>query len=176
MGKIQIFGMVFPILLLFLMTDFVCHSDETAKNSANVADSAGTVAQDTTHKPGSAQNPAEDRLSAADTKEPASIKLNITRIVGTIRSVVILDTINFKISAHIDTASAIGEMPSFAETGSDLMLIPRYIVDSNGNIDDNNQRNKRLSSLRDLKTGSHFRGSVVRNAINGWAIVDADTL
>jgi hypothetical protein len=169
--KAQGISLMCALAMTMVISGFVCRSGDALKDSDGthvaVVQQPATAAQtaDTTIKP------------AADTlrnDHPTTIKANISHITATVKSVVIVDTVNFHATVHIDSSSAIGEMASFAEPGAEISLSPRYFLEANGSIDIANDRNKRLVSLRSLSAGAMIHGKIVRTLNGIWEIVDLD--
>ena len=166
-----------PLFILCFLCGLACRSGETSRDNAVIPDTLRPVPvadisqADTAQKTPDRQNPVIEA-----SPQPTTFKANLSRIAGTVKSVALIDTFYFRLSARIDSATAIGEMPSFAEPGSEVTLAPQYINDSNGSVDVANERNKRLLYLRSLKEGAHFHGKIVRQPVGAWTIVDTDTL
>jgi hypothetical protein len=161
--------------LVILLNGFGCKNSEAVRNAR--------APNDTLDPPPSAAAQAADTIkqSAADTLPPAqhgipvtAMKPNISRVTATVKSIVIIDTVDYRISAHIDSSAAIGDMPGFAEPGAEIALTPRFILEAHGLVNISNERNKRLYFLRSLKEGAVFNGKIVRQPNGDWEIVDIE--
>jgi len=165
------------LISVIIQCGFVCQSSDTSRDGGMTTDTLNQSVATAKQQADVSQKPAVRTIPEPQTtRTPTTIKPNITRIMGTVKSMVMKDTVDFSISAHIDSAAAIGEMPSFAEPGSDVVLVPRYIFDASGFVDISNDRNQRLFRLRTLKEGSRFHGKIARQPNGDWTIVDADTI
>jgi hypothetical protein len=171
-GKILL---MYLFVLVILLNGLVCRSNEAVRNTG--------APNDTLDPPPSAAAQAADtiKLSAADSLPPVqhgfpvtAMKPNISRVTATVKSIVIIDTVDYRITAHIDSSAAIGDMPVFAEPGAEIALTPRYVKEAHGVVNIANERNKRLYSLRSLKEGAVFHGKIVRQPNGDWEIVDID--
>ena len=159
------------LAIAMVLTGFVCRSGDAVKNNDATSTAVDQQPASAVQTAGTTVKPAADTLRSV---HPTTIKANISHITATVKSVVIVDTVNFHVTVHIDSSSAIGEMASFAEPGAEISLSPRYFLEANGSIDFANERNKRLSSLRSLGEGAMIHCKIVRMLNGNWEIVDLD--
>ncbi len=165
---------LYSFLLLLLFGGYLCtNTDAVRKNapSGTTGDprSVGLASADS-----SATITPEKSADTLLASQVTTIQANISHIVATVKGVVILDTVDYRITVHVDSSSAIGGLANFAEPGADITLSPRYFAAADGTVDITNDRNKRLYSLRSLQTGASVRGKVVRQPNGNWEIADLD--
>jgi hypothetical protein len=166
---------LYLFVLVMLLNGFVCKNSETVRNAGTPNDTLDPQPITAAQAADTIKRSAADTLSATRPGFPAiAMKANISRVTATVKSIVIIDTVDFRISAHIDSSSAIGDMPVFAEPGAEIALTPRYVMEARGVVNISNERNKRLYSLRSLKEGAVFHGKIVRQSNGNWEIVDID--
>lgn len=151
------------IFLLIFTTYGGCQSQKTAQKSEEQSSVQQEVRQDTAKKAVVPSSPM-----------PTAIKQNLTAVGVLVESVVLLDSINYKISFVVNTAIPHGGFESIAEVGQRITASPSYVVSEDGTIDMNNERNKRLFNLREAVSNDIFIGKISLTDKHGWVIVDVD--
>lgn len=104
--------------------------------------------------------------------QKATIKPNASRVTGIISSLELIDSVRFSVSFQVDSSGPAGSMESFAEAGQQLVATPQFVLDGQGLIDMNNERNQKLMGVRNTKPGDVFVGKIVLAPNGKWVIVD----
>lgn len=159
---------IIPLLLvIFSLSFFNCHTKNAVhKDTIGTARPADTTA--VTIKP-------PDDAAHQNAAGAQIIQANISRVIGTVKKVDLLDSLYYRITIAIDSSFAMGDQASLAERGQEVTVTPRFVEDVRGGVDTTNERNKRLLSLRSLSTASPFRGKISLLGQGKWIVVDIDT-
>jgi len=152
------------VVFAFVLTGFVCKSGDTVKQTTSLP------------KPGTDSTTVPQPNVAPIVENRTALKANATRVVGVLSKIDTVDNLNFRVTIHVDSVFAIGEMPSLADAGQDLSAHPKFIRDLHGLVDITNERNRRLLTLRHKPAGAPFRGIVSMQTAGFWAIMETDSL
>ncbi len=101
---------------------------------------------------------------------PTVSRLNEITLSATIQSVTIIDSVDFAVSARIDTSvSTEGEAVA---PGQIIELHPAYVVPDSSRIDVKSGRNKELYGIRTRAPGSVLKGTAYLDAHQRWMLTD----
>jgi hypothetical protein len=153
------------IIILFMFSSYGgCQSPRTTQKEGKQTDIQQEAVRDTI-EPVVMQKPPM----------PTAIKPNLTLIGAVVDSVVVTDSINYKIFFYVNTAIPEGGLESIAEANQRISAVASYVVGEDGRIDMNHERNKRLFRLREAVEGDVFIGKISLTDKHGWVIVDVES-
>ncbi len=104
------------------------------------------------------------------TGAPTVSRVNEITFSATIQSVRIIDSVDFAVSARVDTSSSTeGEALTPGQT---IELHPAYVRPDSSRIDLKAGRNSKLYGIRSLAPGSVLRGTAYLDAHQRWMLTD----
>lgn len=95
-------------------------------------------------------------------------------IVACVDSLNMIDSLSFSLSLSIIDVKHREGMESLAEGGQALTARPQFVLDSSGRPEPEDERNKRLLSLRSVQQGDTIRATISLNPSAGWVILNTD--
>ena len=102
---------------------------------------------------------------------PTTIKSNMTTVEAVVDTVLILDSLHYKIKLMISTVIPEGGYESLAENNQTISAIPGYVLNETGVADMNDQRNQGLFRLRDAHHQEPIKGKISLTEKQGWVLV-----
>jgi len=115
-----------------------------------------------------------DSTKSAVHSGPSAITQQVSYVSGIIDSVIVVDTMRYKITLRLTSVASGGSGESMAEPGQRLTLVPQFVSDANGHPDLSHSRTKSLMSLMSAKKGDTIRCSIVYSIGNGWMLIDTN--
>jgi hypothetical protein len=116
------------------------------------------------------QNNKESVVQRA--KSPTVFKPNISVIEAIIDSVIIIDNNKFRVVITISSSIPEEDIASYADVGQQIICTPEYFISENGIIDENNNRNIKLKSLRGTESGEHIKAKISLGNKGDWKIIE----
>ncbi len=122
--------------------------------------------------------------SSADTSVAASsppndgrdrstvMKPNFIALTATVESVVVIDTLRYRLIVRITSATS-NEGMEVPTAGERLELTPQFLLTGDSTVDLASARNTRLSSFRHAGRGKTFSGTILQNREHQWILIDA---
>jgi hypothetical protein len=136
--------------------------------------------------PGCSSSPAARSLSLVqDTARGAgkdgapratSLKRNGGVFTAVIDSISLLDGFRYRLTVRLSSAAALEGVDAPSGQDARLELTPGYVLDENGIVDQSNERNKRLMTLRLARPGDEVTGKISLIPGKGWVILDVEEL
>ena len=103
-------------------------------------------------------------------EQQAAIKQNVSIINAVIDSIVLVGGIPNRLFLHITSVTPQGGMESLAEVGQHIVVSPRYVINQHGAIDQNNEHNKKLLMLQNVRRRDTLKGEISYNLKQGWML------
>lgn len=111
----------------------------------------------------------------AQSANPTVMKPNFIAITATIESLIVIDTIRFRLMVVLHSASSTEGMESLS-AGERIELTPKYILADDSSINPNDARNKELLSIRSASAGEQISGVIMWNPTHHWLLLSAKKL
>lgn len=101
------------------------------------------------------------------------MKPNFIAITASVESVVVIDSVRYRLIVHLKSATSNEGMEAPA-SDQRLELTPQFIRAADSSIDATHARNKRLLSLRRAQPGDTFSGTIALNPQRQWLLIEVD--
>ena len=127
---------------------------------------------------GTKETPPAETQSQTPPGSPASsptvVAQNISNIEAVVEELQDFGATQFNLKIFVISSNPVNGRVSVVEAGQRIFVTPQYYADSTGKVNFEEARNKRLMSLKLLKTGQAFKGKIAINRQGSWNIVDVD--
>lgn len=110
------------------------------------------------------------------TAPKTTFKPNVTFVGAVIEEIYVIDEFQFQLKVLLNTAIPDRGMETLIEPGQKLELSPEYFLSNNGEIDLNDERNKKIYQLRTILPGDAFMGNVSLTASGKWVITSVEDI
>jgi len=95
------------------------------------------------------------------------------RVRATVRTVRLIDSLQYAATLRIDSVYSEEDIPAIAEAGQEITVAPQYFQSEGGFIDPSSNQNKRLLSIRSAKSGDSFHATITPSSDGKeWKITD----
>jgi len=108
-----------------------------------------------------------------DTSAPTVMKPNFITMTATIDSIIVLDSIRYRLIIRLISASST-EGAEAPNTDQRLVLVPQFVQAKESTEDWTNPRNARLLALRRKHQGDTISGTISLNKQQQWILIDVN--
>ena len=103
---------------------------------------------------------------------PAAVKQNATRIEAIIDTVIFRDNPDYRLSIRLKSYTGVEGADNLFEGAHQLALEPGYVLNDQGKLDLQNERNKNIFTLQMHKRGDAFAGIISRMENGNWKLIE----